>query len=164
MRGAVSLNYSWRFSACSRSAHEYCGRNGLAVRGTEGLATADEVQRSLLVFSQRFRPTDFYEIDRTLDRPIVRLNFQKLTFGRSDAEQESHSGRTIVHRRAMPLFEDRAIAIHRALQAIGAGTNPRPSCFSPTFRPRRPSSLPCGFMTRVLRNLQAHFPQQCLDV
>jgi len=132
--------------------------------GTEVQATADEVQRSLRIFSQRFRPTDFYETDRTLQRPIVGLNFQKLSFGRSDAEQESHSSWTIVHRRAMPLFEDCAIAIHRTHQAIGAGTNPRPSCFPPTFRPKRPSSLSYGFMTRMFRNLHTHFPQQCPDV
>ncbi len=138
--------------------------NGLIVCGAEVLATADEVQRSLRVLSQRFRPTDFYETDGTFERLIVGLNFQKLTFGRSDAEQEPHSGWTIVHRGALPLFKDRTIAIHRARQAIGAGTNPRPSCFPPTFRPKWPSSLPYGFMTRLLRNPQAHFSQQCLDV
>jgi hypothetical protein len=46
----------------------------------------------LHVFSQRFRPTDLYETERTREQPIVGLNFQKLTFGWSDAEQESHSG------------------------------------------------------------------------
>jgi hypothetical protein len=138
--------------------------DGLAARGAEVLATADEVQRSLRVLSQRFRPTDFYETDGTFELLIVGLNFQELPFGRSDAEQEPHSGWTIVHRGALPLFKNRTIAIHRARQAIGAGTNPRPSCFPPTFRPKRPSSLPYRFMTRVLRNPQTHFPQQCLDV
>ncbi len=84
------------------------------MRGIDVLATADKVQRFLCIFLKRFRPTNFYETDRTLERPIVGLNFQDLTFGRSDTEQESHSGRTIVHRRAVPLFADRAIAIHRA--------------------------------------------------
>jgi hypothetical protein len=41
----------------------------------------------LRILSQWLRPTDFYQTDRTLERPIVGLNFQKLTFGRSDAEQ-----------------------------------------------------------------------------
>jgi hypothetical protein len=134
------------------------------VRGADVLATADEVQRFLRIFLERFRPTDFYETNRTLERPIVGLNFQELTFGRSDTEQESHSGWTIVHRRAMPLFADRAIAIHRTHQAIGAGTNPRPSSFPSTFRPKSSFTLLCGFMTRVLGNLRDHFPQQRLDV
>jgi hypothetical protein len=47
-----------------------------------------------------------------VERPIVGLNFQQLTFGRSDIEQEPHSGRTIVYRRAISLFNDRALAIH----------------------------------------------------
>lgn len=134
------------------------------MRGTSVLATADEVQRFLCIFLERFRPTDFYETDRTLERPIVGLNFQELTFGRSDTEQESHSGWTIVHRRAMPLFEDHAIAIHRAHHAIGAGTNPRPSSFPPTFRPKSSFTLLCGFIVRVLGNPQTNFPQQRLEV
>jgi hypothetical protein len=86
------------------------------VGAARALATADEVQlflRILLdIFSQRFCPTDFYETDRMVERPIVGLNFQQLTFGRSDIEQEPHSGRTIVYRRAISLFNDRALAIH----------------------------------------------------
>jgi len=66
--------------------------DGFAARGAEVLATSDEVQRSLRIFSQRFRPTDFYETDRTPVRRMAGLNFQKLPFGRSDAEQKSHSG------------------------------------------------------------------------
>ena len=147
----------------SRTAMLLAGA-GSPPSAAEVLATADEVQRSLRVLSQRFRPTDFYETDGTFERLIVGLNFQKLTFGRSDAEQEPHSGWTIVHRSALPLLKDRTIAIHRAHQAIGAGTNSRPSCFPTTFRPKRPSGLPYGFMTRVLRNPQTHFSQQCLDV
>ena len=134
------------------------------MHGAAVLATADEVQRFLCIFLKRFRPTDFYKTDRALERPIVGLNFQELTFGRSDAEEEPHSGRTIVHRRAMPLFADRAIAIHRTHQPISAGTNPRPSSFPPTFRPKSPFTLLCGFLTRVLGNQQADFPQQRLDV
>jgi hypothetical protein len=65
--------------------------DGLIVRGAEVLATADEVQRSLRIFSQRFRPTDFYETDRTLVRRMVGVNFQQLPFGRCDAKQKSHS-------------------------------------------------------------------------
>lgn len=91
------------------------------------------------------------------------LNFQKLPFGRSDAEQESHSGLTIVNRRALALFQSHSIAIYRAHQPIGAGTNPRASYFPPTFGPKRPSTLPYGFMTRRCCN-HAHFPQQCLAV
>jgi hypothetical protein len=64
----------------------------------------------------------------------------------------------------VPLFEDRAIAIHRTHQTIGAGANPRPSSFPSTFRPKSPFTLLCGFMLRVLGNLQANFPQQRLDV
>ncbi len=41
-------------------------------------ATADEVQRSLRIFSQRFCPTDFYETDLTPERRTAGLNFQKL--------------------------------------------------------------------------------------
>jgi hypothetical protein len=134
------------------------------MRGTSVLATADEVQRFLRIFLERFRPTDFYETNRMLERPVVGLNFQELTFGRSDTEQEPHSRWTIVHRRAMPLFADLAIAIHRAHHAIGAGTNPRPSSFPPTFRPKSLFTLLCGFMTRVLGSLQTNFPQQRLDV
>jgi hypothetical protein len=140
------------------------GLDGFSARGAEVQATTDEVKRSLRIFSQRFRPTDFYEADRTPDCRMAGLNFQKLPFGRSDAEQESHSGLTIVNRRTMPLFEDPAIVIHRAHQAIGAGTNPRVSCFPPTFGPKRLSTPPYGFMTRLLLNLHAHFPQQCLAV
>jgi len=134
------------------------------VRGAVVLATANEVQRFLRIFLERFRPTDFYETDRTLERPIVGLNFQELTFGWSDTEQKSHSGRTIVHRRATPLFVDRAIAIYRPHHAIGAGTNPRPSPFPPTFRPKSPFALLRSFTTRLLGNLQSNFPQQRLDV
>jgi hypothetical protein len=46
----------------------------------------------------------------------------------------------------MPLFEGHAIAIHRARQTIGAGTNSRASCLPPTFVPNRPSTTPYGFM------------------
>ena len=134
------------------------------MRGAAVLATTDEVQRLLRIFLERFRPTDFYKTDRTLERPIIGLNFQELTFGRSDAEQKSHSGWTIVHRRAMPLFENRAIAIRRAHHAIGAGTNSRPSSFPPTFGPKSPFTLLCGVITRGLRHIQPNFPQQCFDV
>ena len=134
------------------------------MHGAGILATADEVQRFLCIFLKRFRPTDFYETDRTLERPIVSLNFQELTFGRSNAEQKSHSGWTIVHRSAMALFENRAIAIRRAHHAIGAGTNSWPSSFPPTFGPKSAFTLRCGFITRGLRHLKANFPQQCLDV
>jgi hypothetical protein len=54
--------------------------NGLIVRAAEVLATADEVQRLFRIFSQWFRPTNFHETDRTLERLIVGLNFQQLTF------------------------------------------------------------------------------------
>ena len=137
---------------------------GLTIHGTEVQATADEVQRSLRILSQRFRPTDLDETDRTPEGRIASLNFQKLPFGRSDAEQESHSGCTIVHCRTMPLFEGCAFAIDRVHQPIGAGTNPRASCFPPTFGLNRPSTPPYGFITRVLRNLHTQFPQQCPDV
>src|SRR5437879_5443978 len=60
---------------------------GLTIHGTEVQATADEVKRSLRILSQRFRPTDLYETDRTPEGRIASLNFQKLPFGRSDAEQ-----------------------------------------------------------------------------
>lgn len=138
--------------------------NGFSARGAEVQATADEEKRSLRIFSQRFRPTDFCETDRTPKCRVADLNFQKLPFGRSDAEQESHSCWTIVHRRTMPLFEYPAIAIHRAHQTIGAGANPRASCFAPTFVPKRHPILRFGFMTRLLRNMRTHFPKQCLAV
>jgi hypothetical protein len=65
--------------------------NGFSARGAEVQATADEEKRSLHIFSQRFRPTDFCETDRRPECRVAGLNFQKLPFGRSDAEQESHS-------------------------------------------------------------------------
>jgi hypothetical protein len=64
----------------------------------------------------------------------------------------------------MPLFKDSAIAIHRAHQTIGAGANPRASCFPPTFVPKRHPIPRFGFMTRLLRNMRTHFPKQCLAV
>lgn len=134
------------------------------MRGAAVLAAANEVQRFLRIFLERFRPADFYKTDGTFERPIVGLNFQELTFGRSDAEQKSHSGWTIVHRRTMALFENRAIAIRRAHHAIGAGTNSRPSSFPPTFGSKSPFTLLRGFTTRLLGNLQSNFPQQRLDV
>ena len=96
--------------------------------------------------------------------PIVGLNFQKLTFGRSDAKQESYSGWTIIHRRTIPLFANRTTMIRRAHHAIGAGADPRPACFPPTLRSMMHSGLPHNFITRVLRNLESHFPQQSFDV
>ena len=68
------------------------------------------------------------------------LNFQNLSIGWSDAEQEPYPGWAIVHRRAMPLFENHAIPIYRPHEAIGAGADSRASGFPSSFRPRRPSS------------------------
>jgi hypothetical protein len=120
----------------------------------------------LRLFSQRFRPTDFYETDRTPECRIAGLDFQKLPFGWSDAEQESHSGWIIINpltnRGAMPLFEARAIAIHRAHQTIGAGTYPRASCFPPTFVQKRHPTQPYGFMTRLLATCMPIFRSSAL--
>lgn len=99
-----------------------------------------------------------------VERPIVGLNFQKLTFDRSDAEQEPHSRWTIIHRSTIPLFANRAIVIRRAHQAIGAGADPRPSCFPPTFRLMMRSGLRHNVIMRVFRNPESHFPQQRFDV
>jgi hypothetical protein len=118
----------------------------------------------LRIFSQRFRPTDFYETDRMVERSIAGLNFQKLTFGRRDAEQEPHSGWTIIHSRTIPLFANRAIVIRRAHQAIGAGADPRPSYFPPTFRLMMLCAPRHNVILRVLRDLKSHFPQQRFDV
>jgi hypothetical protein len=60
---------------------------GLIVRAADILATADEVQFLLCIFSQRFCPAHFYQADRALECTIVGLNFQQLTSGRSDVEQ-----------------------------------------------------------------------------
>ena len=88
---------------------------GLIVHAADILATADEVQFFLGIFSQRFCPTDFDETARTLECAIIGLYFQQLTFGRSDVEQEPHSCWTIIHRRAMSLFAKTNIVIHRTL-------------------------------------------------
>ena len=85
------------------------------MRGIDVLATADKIQRFLCILLERFRPTNFYKTGRTLERPIVGLNFQELTFGRSDTEQESHSGRTSVHRCAVPSSR---IAALRSIERI----------------------------------------------
>ena len=147
-------------------SHAECGSrlDSLIVCAARTLATAYEVERLLPIFLQRFRPTDFYETDRMVERPIVGLNFQKLTFGRSNAEQEPHSGRTIIHRRTIPFFANRAIVIRRTHQTIGAGADPRPSCFPPTFRLMMRFGLRHKVIIRVLRNLESHFPQQRFDV
>jgi hypothetical protein len=89
-------------------------------------------------------------------RPIVGLNLQKLTFGWSDAEQEPHSCWTIIHRRTIPLFANRAIVIRRAHQAIGAGADPRPSCFPTTFRLMMRFGLRHNII-KVLLNLESYF-------
>jgi hypothetical protein len=84
----------------------------LIMIAAKALATADEVElfmRILLrIFSQRFCPTDFYQTDRMLERLVIGLNFQQLTFGGSDTEEEPHSSQAIIHRRAISLFDDRA--------------------------------------------------------
>ena len=49
--------------------------DGFSARGAEVQATADEVKRTLRIFSQRFRPTDFYETDRMPERRMAGLNF-----------------------------------------------------------------------------------------
>ncbi len=160
LRGRVGRN------PFTGGSHAECGLrlDSLIVRAARALATTYEVQRLLRIFLQRFRPTDFYETDRLVQCPIVGLNFQKLTFGRSDAEQEPHSGWTIIHRRTIPLFANRAIVIRRAHHAVGAGADPRPSCFPSTFRLMMLSGLRHNFIMWVLRNLKSHFPQQRFDV
>ena len=54
-------------------SHAECGSHldRLGVRAAWALATAYEVQRLLRIFLQRSRPTDFYETDRMVERPIV---------------------------------------------------------------------------------------------
>ncbi len=81
-----------------------------------------------------------------LEGPIVGLNFQTLTFGWSDAEQQPHAAWTVVHRRATPLFESYTIAIYRAHQTIGAGAHPWTSCFPPAFMMSGLRRLPARFM------------------
>ena len=67
------------------------------------------------------------------------LNFQNLSIGWSDAEQEPYPGWAIVYRRAMPLFENHTIPIYRPHEAIGTGADSRASGFPSPFHPRRPS-------------------------
>jgi hypothetical protein len=63
-----------------RLSPELCRLNGLGLHCTEVLATADEIQRSLYIFSQQFRPTDYYETNRTHKRRMASLNIQKQSF------------------------------------------------------------------------------------
>jgi len=93
---------------------------------------------------------------------MTRFNFQNLPYRGSDTEQESDSALTIVHRRAMTLFESDTIAIYRPHETIGAGADSRAAGFPPTFGSERPSHKPHGPMTRSPLDIYTHLPQKRL--